>query len=184
MVLLGTVLYTVTGIRQQGARELITARYGCNNMAETNQISCWVESEVCPAHLHIQWVVCPCGSFISPSFILMKCPDVLYFTSVQNEQSKVLALNLLWSMTQVPRGHGRKWWIPKRGNWRGKCQLILNRRLCSLAGSEWVCSSGNLMWIHRSKQLWALSVCSWNLYRTQRKMLRRNRLSESCTYLQ
>ncbi|KAK7819640.1 hypothetical protein U0070_012594 [Myodes glareolus] len=35
----------LTGIRQQGARELITARYGCNNMAETNQISCWVENQ-------------------------------------------------------------------------------------------------------------------------------------------
>lgn len=184
MVPLGTAPHSVTGIRQEGARELIAARCGCSNTAETNQISYWVESEVCPAHLHIHWVPCPCGCFISPSFILMKCPDVPYFTSVQTEQQKVLALNLLWLMTQVSRGHGREWWIPKRGNWREKCQLILNRRFCSLAASEWVCSSGNLMWIHQSKQLWALSVCSWNLYSTQRKVLRRNWLSGSCTHLQ
>lgn len=123
MVPLGTAPHSVTSIRQQGARELIAAGYGGSNTAEANQIYCWVESEVCPAHLHIHWVVCPCGCFISPSFILMKCPDVLYFTSVQNEQSKVLALNLLWSMTRVPRGHGRKWWIPKRGNWKVSINL-------------------------------------------------------------
>lgn len=175
-------------MRQQGASELIAVPYGCNKEAEANPIpSWWVEMEVCPAHLQIHsisWVMCSCGCFISPSFILVKCPDILYFTSVQNEQSKVLALNLLWSMTQVPRGYRRKWWMPKRGNWREKCQLISDRRPCSLVASEWVCLSGSLMWILQSKLLWALNVCFWNLCRAQRKVLTRDRSSRSCTDLQ
>lgn len=160
----GTTPHSVTGIRQQGTNELMATPHGCNIRAEANQIpSCWAEIEVCPAHLHmhwISWVMCLCD-FISPSFTLMKCPNVPFFTSVLNEQSKVLALNLLWSMTQVPRGHRRKWWMLKRGNWGEKCQLISNWRSSSLSASEWVCLSGSLIWIQHYKQLWALSVCFW-----------------------
>ena len=50
----------------------------------------------------------------------MKCPNglpqSLPFIRVQNEQSRILVLNLSWSMTQAHRRHGRRWGMLRRGN--------------------------------------------------------------------
>lgn len=184
----------LTSCRQQRTSALKTPTSNCSNGVEAKQSSsCWVEIPYLNYGLssssayHRISQACSHGPFTHPSFTHMKCPDglprILYFKSVQNEQSKVLALNLSWSMAQGPRGHRRKWWISRRGNWREKCQLISNWKLCSLAASEWVYSSGSLIWVHQSTLLWTLSVCFQNLNKAQRWALRRNRLSKSCTNL-